>query len=44
MLIQFLTLFPEMFTGPFSYSIIKRARDKGLVTLEMVNFREYAQD
>lgn len=44
MLIQFLTLFPEMFIGPFSYSMIKRAREKGLVTLEMINFRAYAED
>jgi tRNA (guanine37-N1)-methyltransferase len=44
MLIHFMTLFPEMFTGPFSYSIIKRARERGLATLEMINFRDYARD
>lgn len=44
MLIQILTLFPEMFNGPFADSIIKRASDKGLVTIEPLNFREYASD
>ncbi len=39
-----LTLFPEMFTGPFSCSIIKRAREKGLVAIETVNLRDFAED
>lgn len=44
MLIQILTLFPEMFAGPFSSSIIKRAQEKGAVFIETVNFRKYATD
>lgn len=44
MLIQFLTLFPSMFDGPFAHSIIKRAQDRGLVKLETINFRAYAED
>ena len=44
MLIQFLTLFPPMFDGPFAQSMIKRAQDKGLVKLEMINFRSFAED
>ncbi|HEY8392122.1 MAG TPA: tRNA (guanosine(37)-N1)-methyltransferase TrmD [Capillibacterium sp.] len=44
MLIQFLTLFPGMFDGPFAHSIIKRAQDRGLVKLELINFRQYAVD
>lgn len=44
MLIQILTLFPEMFAGPFSSSIIKRAVEKGLVRIEIINFRDYAFD
>ncbi|HHW12832.1 MAG TPA: tRNA (guanosine(37)-N1)-methyltransferase TrmD [Firmicutes bacterium] len=44
MLIQFLTLFPEMFDGPFAHSMIKRAQDNGLVKLETINFRAYAED
>ena len=43
MLIQILTLFPEMF-APFSSSIIKRAVEKGLVRIEVINFRDYAYD
>ena len=31
MLFEIITLFPAMFDGPFSDSIIKRAVDKGLV-------------
>ncbi|NLY89202.1 MAG: tRNA (guanosine(37)-N1)-methyltransferase TrmD [Firmicutes bacterium] len=44
MKVTILTLFPEMFTGPFSCSIIKRAVDKGLVELETVNLRDFAKD
>lgn len=41
MRIDILTIFPEMFEGPFSYSIIKRAKEKGLVEIFLHNFREY---
>lgn len=44
MQITILTLFPEMFTGPFDHSIIKRAKQKGLVTINLVNIRAYATD
>jgi len=44
LLIQILTLFPQMFEGPFSESIIKRAQEKGLVRIETINFRNYAFD
>ncbi|MEF2965251.1 tRNA (guanosine(37)-N1)-methyltransferase TrmD [Paenibacillus sp. M1] len=37
-----LTLFPEMFEGVFSSSILGKAREKGIVSLNAVNFREYA--
>jgi tRNA (guanine37-N1)-methyltransferase len=37
-----LTLFPDMFTGPFSESIIKRARQAGLITIAIHNIRDYA--
>lgn len=39
-----LTLFPEMFTGPLSESIIKRAHDKGLIEINLHNFRDSAED
>jgi len=44
MVIDVLTLFPEMFKGPFEYSIIKRARDKGLVEINLVNIRDFSTD
>jgi tRNA (guanine37-N1)-methyltransferase len=42
MRIDVLTLFPEMFTGVFGSSILGKARDKGLVELNTVNFRDYS--
>lgn len=41
MRITILTLFPEMFEGPFSHSIIKRAIDKKLVKINFVNIRDF---
>ncbi len=42
MQIDILTIFPEMFDGPFSHSIIKRAKDKGVVTINLHNIRDYS--
>ncbi|MBE0647805.1 MAG: tRNA (guanosine(37)-N1)-methyltransferase TrmD [Bacteroidales bacterium] len=42
--IDILTIFPEIFDGPFSQSIIKRARDKEVVTIRLHNFREYSSN
>jgi tRNA (guanine37-N1)-methyltransferase len=42
MQIDILTIFPEMFDGPFSHSIIKRAKEKGLVDINLHNIRDYA--
>ena len=42
MRIDVLTLFPEMFEGVFSSSILGKARDKGIVSLSTVNFRDYS--
>lgn len=44
MRIDILTLFPEMFTGVFEYSIIKRARDKGEAEITLHNLRKWATD
>lgn len=44
MRIDILTLFPDMFNSPFSHSIIKRARDCGLIELNLINIRDYAQN
>ena len=41
--IHILTLFPGMFSGPFSESIIKRAVDRNLVSIEIHNLREWGQ-
>jgi len=40
--IDILTIFPEMFQGPFSHSIIKRAVEKGLVSIDLHNIRDYS--
>ena len=44
MRVDVLTLFPEMFGGVFGSSILGKAREKGIVSLEAVNFREYANN
>ncbi len=43
MKIDILTLFPEMFSGPFSESIIKRAQEKGLVEINIHNLRNWGE-
>ncbi|MEI7897297.1 MAG: tRNA (guanosine(37)-N1)-methyltransferase TrmD [bacterium] len=42
MRIDILTLFPEMFEGPFSYSILKRAQSKGHVVINLHNIRDWS--
>ena len=44
MKIQVLTLFPGMFAGPLDESIIKRAREAGLLDLRIHQLRDYAHD
>ena len=44
MKIDVLTLFPAMFAGPLDESIIKRARESGLLDLRVHNLRDYAHD
>lgn len=39
-----LTLFPPMFEGPFSESILKRAVERGLIEIRLHNIRDYAFD
>ena len=41
--IDVLTLFPEMFKGPFNASIIKRARSKGLLDVNVHNLRDWGE-
>lgn len=44
MIIDVLTLFPEMFQGPLSASIVKRAIKKGVLSVNLVNYREFCKD
>lgn len=44
MRIDMITLFPEMFAGPFGDSIIKRAVEKGILDIHFTNFRDFAFD
>ncbi len=41
MKITILTLFPEIFQGPFQESILKHAQQKGIVEIACVNIRDY---
>lgn len=44
MQIDILTLFPEMFQGPFSVGILKRAIDRKLIQVNIHNIRDYTHD
>jgi tRNA (guanine37-N1)-methyltransferase len=41
MKVDILSLFPEMFSGVFNQSILKKAQDKGIVQYEVIDFREF---
>lgn len=42
MTIDIITVVPDLLESPFAHSIMKRARDKGLLTVNCVNLRQYA--
>lgn len=44
MRIDIITIFPEMFEGPFTHSIIKRGQEKNLVEIHIHNLRDYSED
>lgn len=44
MIINILTLFPDMFTGPLSESIMKRAVAMEKVTFNIINIRDFTTD
>jgi len=44
MRIDIITIFPEIFESPFSYSIIKRAKEKGLAEIVLHQLRDYAKN
>lgn len=41
MVIDIVTVVPDLLSGPFSHSIMKRAQDKGLLKVNVINLREY---
>ena len=41
MRVDIVTLFPEMFRGPFDASIVARAREQGIVQIELHNLRDW---
>jgi tRNA (guanine37-N1)-methyltransferase len=42
--IDILTLFPRMFEGPLTESLIGRARERGTVDVRIVNIRDFSDD
>lgn len=44
MRIDILTLFPDMFAGPFADSIIKRAVNKGIIEILIHNIRDFSHN
>ena len=44
MRIHIFTLFPEMFNGPFSASLLKRAVQRGLLDIKFHDIRDYSHD
>lgn len=44
MKIDILTIFPKMFSGPFDESIIKRAKENGLVEIGIHDLRDWTED
>ncbi len=44
MQIDILSLFPQIFEGPFSQSIVKRAIEKQLVQIDLHNIRDFSQN
>ena len=38
------TIFPDFFRGPFDYGIIRRGREKGLITIQVHDLRDFTTD
>ena len=41
MTIDIISVVPDLLTSPFAHSIMKRASDKGLLTVNVINLRDY---
>ncbi|MEN8203378.1 MAG: tRNA (guanosine(37)-N1)-methyltransferase TrmD [Bacteroidota bacterium] len=44
MRIDIISVLPQLLTGPLDHSIVKRARDKGLVEVQVHDLRDFSQD
>lgn len=44
MRIDIITVLPELIESPLNYSIVKRAREKGLVEINVINLRDFTSD
>jgi len=42
--INILTIFPDMFKGPFSEGILKRAQEKDLIKIKLIDLRDFTLD
>lgn len=40
--IKIFSIFPEMFDGPLNSSLLGKAQDKGVLSIEVIDFREYS--
>ena len=44
MRIDIITVLPELLESPLNYSIVKRAKEKGLVEINIINLRDFTSD
>ena len=44
MRIDIITILPELLESPFNHSIVRRAREKGLVEINVINLRDFTKD
>src|SRR5271156_1143916 len=44
MIFHVLTIFPEFFRGPFDHGVIQRAREAGLIGIEIHDLRDWTRD
>ena len=42
--VDIFTLFPQMFVGPFTESILKRAQERGLIRIDVHDIRDWTHD
>ena len=39
-----LTIFPDFFTGPFQHGVVGRAREAGILDIQIHNLRDWTRD